>query len=192
MKDLEGYIQAASKNGQPPRPGIILGIRMSLVALQRLKITDLSQHRKSLIVIVETDRCLPDAVQLVTGCRLGNRTSKLRDLGKMAATFVDLLTGCAIRLAARESANEKAVKLFPTLGRMEALSLAYRTLGDEEMYTQERVRVNFAPEDLPGYHIPRLRCAKCGEGVIFHREVRTANGILCRACAGERYYESLE
>ena len=85
MKGLEDYIQAASKDGKPPRPGIILGIRMSLLGLKRLEIGDPDEHKRRLIVIVETDRCLPDAVLLVTGCRLSNRTLKLRDMGKMAA-----------------------------------------------------------------------------------------------------------
>src|SRR5512146_49325 len=103
MKGLEDYIQAASKGGKPPRPGIILGIRMCLLGLKRLGFGEPSEHKRRLVVIAETDRCLPDAVQLVTGCRLANRALKLRDMGKMAATFVNLEKGQAIRIAARES-----------------------------------------------------------------------------------------
>jgi len=190
MKDLQHYIDAAAKDG-PPRAGIILAVRMSLLALKRLEIDDLTAQKRRLVVVVETDRCLPDAVQLVTGCRLGNRTLKLKDRGKMAAAFIDLLNDRAIRLAARESANQKATGLFPGLEKMEALSLAYRTLADVELYHQEWVRVRLAPEDLPGYRTPRVICAECGEGIAFHREVQTGGRILCRTCAGERYYEHL-
>jgi formylmethanofuran dehydrogenase subunit E len=31
-------------------------------------------------------------------------------------------------------------------------------------------------------------CAECGEGVQFKREVERDGRVLCRACAGERYY----
>ena len=36
----------------------------------------------------------------------------------------------------------------------------------------------------------RSLCEACGEGINFRREVRTKRRVLCRACAGERYYES--
>ena len=47
------------------------------------------------------------------------------------------------------------------------------------------------PEDLPGYKAPRVVCAECGEGVNFKREVVRDGRTLCRACAGERYYDPL-
>ena len=190
MEDLQYYVDAAAKDG-PPKPGIILAIRMCLLALRKLEITDLAVQKRRLMVIVETDRRLPDAVQLVTGCRLGNRALKLRDWGKMAAAFIDLRNDRAIRLAARESANQKGTRLFPHLKKMEALSLAYRTLTDEDLYHEEWIKVPIAPEDLPGYRAPRIIFAECGEGVAFHREVRRDGRILCLTCAGARYYDPL-
>lgn len=191
MKGLEDYIQAATKDGKPPRPGIILGIRMSLLGLKRLEIGDPDEHKRRLIVIVETDRCLPDAVLLVTGCRLSNRTLKLRDMGKMAATFFDLEKDRAIRIAARESANEKSAIECPAIERLEALGKSYRIFADEVLYRVEWVRISLLPEDLPGYRIPRVICEACGEGIGFHREIWAGGRILCRACAGEGYYERL-
>jgi len=34
-------------------------------------------------------------------------------------------------------------------------------------------------------------CAECGEGINFKREVVKGGRTLCRACAGERYYEMM-
>ncbi len=191
MKGFEDYLQAASKNGRPPRPGIVLGVRMCLVALKRLEIADPNKHKRSLVVVAETDRCLPDAIQLVTGCRLANRTLKLRDMGKMAATFVDLTTNRAIRVAARESANERSATEYPELDRLEALARAYRTFPDEELFRVDWVKVQLQPEDVPGIHFQRVICEQCGEGIGFHREMRMGGHILCRACAGDSYYELL-
>src|SRR6195952_1030089 len=74
--------------------GQILGVRMAMLALRRLGIEDprskTSPDRKRLVTIVEIDRCATDAIGVVTGCRVGKRALKLRDWGKMAATFVDL------------------------------------------------------------------------------------------------------
>src|SRR6201746_55850 len=80
--------------------GQILGVRMAMLALDRLGIADprsrtdaegnLNPNRKRLVTFVEIDRCATDAIGVVTGCRLGKRALKFRDWGKMAATFIDL------------------------------------------------------------------------------------------------------
>jgi formylmethanofuran dehydrogenase subunit E len=68
---------------------------------------------------------------------------------------------------------------------------AYRELSDQELFAAQWVRVAIGPEDLPGYKAPRIQCAECGEGINFKREVVREGRVLCRACAGERYYEPL-
>jgi formylmethanofuran dehydrogenase subunit E len=188
MKELAQYLREADKEGRP-RSGIILGIRMVLRAMQEVAIDDPAEVHRQLIAFVETDRCLPDAVELVTGCRLGNRTLKFRDLGKMAVTFLDLRTNRTLRLAARETANQRALDLFKGLEKEEALSRAYRDWPDEELSSWQWVTVELPAEERPGYRAPRVVCAECGEGISFNREVKRAGRTLCRACAGERYYE---
>ena len=44
------------------------------------------------MVFVEIDRCTTDAIMALTGCRPGKRSMKIRDYGKMAATFINLET----------------------------------------------------------------------------------------------------
>lgn len=188
MKSLEQYVAQAAKDGRT-RSGIILGIRMALLGLKELGVEEPRQDHRSLLAFVEIDRCLPDAVQLVTGCRLGNRTLKFKDLGKMAATFVDLRTKHAIRIAAKESANQQALEMFTGLDKEEALQRAYRMLPDEDLLTRQWVRLNLPSEELPGYRAPRVICAECGEGINFNRAVVRDHRTLCRACAGERYFE---
>src|SRR5665811_560435 len=83
--------------------------------------------RKRLITYVEIDRCATDAITVVTGCRLGKRALKFRDFGKMAATFCDLQENRAVRIAARESAKERARALYPGIGdRNQRQMHAYR------------------------------------------------------------------
>src|ERR1700712_1022436 len=99
--------------------GQILGVRMAMLALRRLGIEDprskTSPDRKRLVTIVEIDRCATDAIGVVTGCRVGKRALKLRDWGKMAATFVDLQQNKAIRIAALESSKDRARELYPEI-----------------------------------------------------------------------------
>jgi formylmethanofuran dehydrogenase subunit E len=170
--------------------GQILGLRMALHGMKLLGLDDpTGKDRKRLVCVVEIDRCMTDAIGVVTGCRLGKRALKFRDFGKAAATFCDLRENRAVRIAARESAKERARVLYPEIGDKNQQQMrAYREMPDEELFAIEWVQVSFGAEDLPGYKAPRVVCAQCGEGVNFRREVVRDGRSLCRACAGERYY----
>jgi formylmethanofuran dehydrogenase subunit E len=171
--------------------GQILGLRMALYGVRLLGLEDpAGADRKRLVTYVEIDRCATDAIPIVTGCRLGKRALKFRDFGKMAATFCDLRDGRAVRVAARESAKERARELHPEIaGRNQQQMRAYREMADGELFKAQWVRVPIPPEDLPGFKAPRAVCEICGESIHFRREVAREGRTLCRACAGERYYD---
>jgi formylmethanofuran dehydrogenase subunit E len=138
---------------------------------------------------VEIDRCVTDAVALVANCRLGKRTLKFYDWGKVAATFVDLQTSRGIRIVAKESSKQKARAMFPDFDRELGQQKAYRVMLEEDLFEKQWVRVEVKAEDLPGFKGPRVECVKCGEGINFKREVLVDGKTLCRACAGGSYYE---
>ena len=173
--------------------GQILGVRMALLGLERLGIEDpQGPDRKRLITYVEIDRCATDAIGMVTGCRLGKRALKFRDWGKMAATFVDLATGKAIRIVAREDARELAARVYPHLETKKQQQMqAYRERPAEELFLEKCVRVAIDPADLPGTKSERVMCAECGEGVNFGRYVEIDGRKLCLSCAhpGLRYWQ---
>jgi formylmethanofuran dehydrogenase subunit E len=173
--------------------GQVLGLRMALCGVKLLGLEDpAGKDHKRLVTFVEIDRCVTDAIPVVTGCRLGKRALKLRDFGKVAATFCDLRDNRAVRVVARESARERAREMYPEIeSRNQQQMRAYRELPDPELFDIQWVRVAISPEDLPGYKAPRVVCAQCGEAVSFKREVARAGRALCRACAGERYYDPL-
>jgi formylmethanofuran dehydrogenase subunit E len=174
--------------------GQILGVRMAMLGCSRLGIEEpRGRDRKRLVTFVEIDRCATDAIGIVTGCRLGKRSLKFRDWGKMAATFVDLESGRAIRIAARESSKEQARALHPEIdNKNQQQMLAYRQLSDADLFTEEWVRVAVPPRELPGYKGERLACAVCGEGINYDRFVEREGPRLCLACADpeSRYYQS--
>jgi formylmethanofuran dehydrogenase subunit E len=173
--------------------GQILGLRLALYGLQLLQIDDpMGADRKRLVTFVEIDRCATDAITMVTGCRMGKRALKFRDFGKLAATFCDLLEDRAVRVAAKESARELAAKLYPQIGsRNQQQIRAYQQMPDEDLFDFEWVRVRLDAEELPGYRGSRVVCKGCGEAINFKREIIRDGQTLCRACAGERYYEFL-
>jgi formylmethanofuran dehydrogenase subunit E len=195
MRSLSDYLRDAEQAHGHICAGQVLGVRMAMLGLQKLGIDDPQnnkEHRKRLVTFVEIDRCATDAVAVVTGCRLGKRALKFRDFGKMAATFVDVQTGRAIRIAAKESSKALARQMHPELeSKNQQQMLAYREMADNDLFTTQWVKVELPPEEFPGYKGERIVCDLCGEGINFRREVRRDGKILCRSCAGERYYEAI-
>jgi len=190
MKSLQEYLLLAAQDHGHLCPGQVLGVRMAMLGLRKLGIDEPVQQRKRLLTFVEIDRCATDAVSLVTGCRLGKRSLKLLDYGKLAATFVDLETDRAVRVAARDDARAKARGMFPELAdpRQQQLE-AYKVMDDADLFAVHWVKVKLKPEDLPGRPRSRLTCEQCGEGVNDGRERRVEGRVLCRSCAGESYFE---
>jgi formylmethanofuran dehydrogenase subunit E len=190
MKSLDEYLELAERAHGHMCAGQVLGVRLAMLGVRELGL-DPVKDRKRMVTYVEIDRCMTDAVALVANCRLGKRALKFLDWGKVAATFVDLQTQRAIRVVAKETAKQKAREMFPALDKEQGQQKAYRVMPDEEMFAKQWVSVEVKPEDLPGFKGPRVACAMCGEGINFKREVVKEGRTLCRACAGERYYEPL-
>lgn len=191
MKTLEQYLEDAAEAHGHLCAGQVLGVRLAMLGLRELGIEDPERERKRLVTYVEIDRCVTDAVALVAGCRLGKRALKFFDWGKVAATFVDLQTGHAVRIVAREESKKRAREMFPDLDKEAGQQKAYRILPEDVLFQKQIVRVEIHQEDLPGYKGPRVVCEKCGEGINFKREVAINGQTLCRACAGECYYRPL-
>ena len=121
MKTFDEYLRDAEQAHGHLCAGQILGVRMAMLGLDKLGIEDAhGKDRKRLFTFVEIDRCATDAIAVVTGCRLGKRALKFRDWGKMAATFIDVSTGKAIRIAAKESSKECAREMYPEVCRQES------------------------------------------------------------------------
>lgn len=191
MKTLDEYLQLAAVAHGHLCAGQVLGVRLAMLGLRELGITDPIAERKRIVTYVEIDRCMTDAIGLVANCRLGKRALKFRDWGKVAATFVDLQTGRAIRIAAKESSKEIARNMFPDMTKDAGQQKAYAELSEDVLFDKRWVKVEVKAHDLPGYKGPRVVCAECGEGINFGREVLQDGRTLCRACAGETYYSQL-
>src|ERR1700726_3910589 len=173
MLSLDEYLREAEQAHGHLCAGQVLGVRLAMFGLIKLGIDDPhGNDRKRVVTFVEIDRCATDAVAVVTGCRLGKRALKFRDWGKVAATFVDVSTGKAIRIAARESSKNLARQMHPEIAdKNQQQMLAYREISDDDLFTMQWVKVELPPEEFPGYKSERVVCGVCGEGINFRREV---------------------
>jgi formylmethanofuran dehydrogenase subunit E len=167
--------------------GIVLGTRMTMIGLRELGMNPMEKNR-SLIVYVEIDRCVADAIQAITGCSLGHRTLKYKPYGKFAATYLDLKSGSAVRVSVLEKKrSEKTEK--------EAMKDAAKILLDTpepDLFRIRRVNLRIPDGDMPGMPKHRVRCSKCNEMIVDAKEVTCGEFVLCGNCAGVPYYTCRE
>jgi len=168
-------------------PGTMLALRMVLRGCKDVGIDWRNRNAdKALIVWVEIDRWLADALELVAGVRLSKRTLKFLDYGKLAATFYNLQTGAAVRIVAREATRELADVRHPEIeSKHERQMRTYYEATDEELFKITPAEVQLHLNDRPGRPSSRVICDDCGEEVNDGREIHllAATKVLCRPCA---------
>ena len=175
--------------------GQLLGTRMALLGCRLLDIDDpRDADRKKLIVWVEIDRCMTDAISAVTGVRLGKRSLKYVDYGKVAATFLNTETKRAVRIVALESSRALADERYSDIADKRTRQFrTYSEATDDELFKTELVSIELSDFDVPGSPRSRVICVVCEEGVNDGREVIDENGdALCRGCYAETYYSRLD
>jgi len=167
---------------------------MALLGCELIGINDpRHSERKKIIVWVEIDRCLTDAVSVVTGVRLGKRSLKYLDYGKVAATFYHTESKLAVRIRALDESRVLADKFYPELEvRKDRQMRFYREAKVEMLFKVEQVTIALNDSDKPGHKRVRVICEECREGINNGKEIEVENGVkLCRACVFGPYYKEL-
>ncbi len=192
MASLPELLEATAAQHRHLCPRQVLGVRMGLLGGRWLDL-EVPRDDKRLIAFVETDGCFADGVTAATGCRVGKRTLRVIDFGKVAVTFADVRTERAVRIVSHPLSRERARDYAPDApSRWHAQLLAYQLMPDEELLIAQGVVLTFSLEKFVSKAGYRVTCAECGEEIINEREVLKDGLTLCRACAGERYYRVTE
>ncbi len=169
-------------------PRQVLGVRMGLYAGELLGL-QLPRADKRLLVIVETDGCAVDGISAATGCHVGNRTLRVVDFGKVAATFIDVRTETCIRIAPSVQARSLALAYSPdSANRWDAMLSAYQSMPVMDLLVFQHVQLDTPLAQILSAPGKKVKCAVCGEEIMNEREVLKDGMILCRSCAGEGYY----
>ncbi|MEM2079966.1 MAG: FmdE family protein [Nitrososphaerota archaeon] len=186
-------------------PFLVLGLRMSEIAMKRLGVARagvVESIREDLVAIVEANNCLADGVQVATGCTLGNNSLVYLDLGKNSVTLIKRGGRVGIRVYVDADKirskyfTEEALALFRKVvverkgsrEEVERLHKMWEELGyrmaeiPEEEFVIQEVEVVEEIERAPIFK--SLRCSKCGELVMETRTVEVNGAILCYRCGG--------
>lgn len=192
MDDINPYLNKGREFHGDVCAGIVMGTRIALAGLRELGMNP-DERNRDLVVYVEIDRCMADAVQAVTGITMGHRTLKFKDYGKFAATFLDLSNGKAVRVSAVDNpqppqSDQKSDVERPDMNQMVEKLI---NVPEEELILIEEVEVDIGEHDIPGFPKFRAYCEECGDRVLDRREVIVDGRTLCKACAEGSYYQKI-
>jgi formylmethanofuran dehydrogenase subunit E len=185
---IERFIEASALQHRHVCPRQVLGVRIGMAGAAGLGL-EAPRVDKRLLVIVESDGCFVDGVSATTGCTVGHRTLRVEDYGKVAATFVDVSSERALRVAPRGDVRQRAWEYAPGEGRRyDAQLQGYRRMPDELLLLIQEVTLSTPVKTLISRPGVRVNCAACGEEITNEREIVVNGNCLCKACAGEAYY----
>ena len=174
-------------------PGLALGLRMSELALKRLKA---NKGEKYLVAVSETARCLADAMQAATGCTMGHGNAFIEDYGKLALTIGDARTKNGVRVALKDNANNHSSLMNKWMMRLGKLSHE-----EEDILNNQLLNMDERFFFIHYVELKRIQsfersniviCSKCGE-LIPHSLTEIRSGMIyCRACGSGSYYKPSE
>jgi formylmethanofuran dehydrogenase subunit E len=188
MNDLQTILDLSSSWHKHLCPRQVLGARIGLAGAAALGLV-IPRQDKRLLAIVETDGCFTSGLEAATGCSVRHRTLRVADYGKIAATFVDVKTGTAVRVAPQLDIREKALAYAPEEKKHYFAQLVgYQHMPDQALLTVQPVYLTTPIEEIVSRAGVRANCAICGEEIMNEREVWRGNKPLCRACSQPAYY----
>lgn len=167
-------------------PGVVLGGIMVEAARGRLAEGILFD------AVTETRACLPDAVQLLTPCTIGNGWLKVMDLGRFALSLYDKYTGEGIRVYL----DPARVGDFPEIESWYLKLKPKREQDKDLLLAQIREAgtsiLSWQPVALRPQFIGRKSRGNMTICPVCREAFPAQDGGICRACQGEAPYQDLD
>ena len=179
----EEYVQLVISFHGAAAPGLLIGGFIVDMALKNLP------EGEFFDAICETPVCLPDSVQLLTPCTVGNGWLTIFNFGKFAVTLYDKKSGNGVRvyldmekLKNWSEVNSWFLKLKTKKEQDHDLLMSQIKEAGHSMLSMQRVRV--VPDEIARKKMgPSVICPLCGESYpVMH-------GNKCKGCNGESPYK---
>lgn len=166
-----------------PAPGLLIGGYMVEAAKACLPKETLFE------VLVETKKCLPDAVQMLTVCTIGNQRMRILNLGKYALSIYDKYTGSGFRAIVDADKLER----WPEIAGW-FFKLRSKTEQDSEQLMREIGQagdsiVSVYDVEVRKEYLGKSAMKRIGRCPICQEAYPEADGAICRGCQGEAPYD---
>ena len=183
---FEEFKQKAKEFHGYPAPGLLIGGYMVEAAKARLPEDTLFE------AMVESGKCLPDAVQLLTLCSAGNNWMKVKLLGRYAVSLYDKFTGQGFRVAI----DQEKLEAWPEIKGW---------FMKEKPKAEQDTDALFAEIEAAGDTICSIRPVTIDKRYLGHGHMTSidvcpvcheaypgSDGSICRGCQGEAPYVTME
>lgn len=163
-------------------PGLLIGGYM--VDAIREKISE----KVEADAIVETAHCLPDAVQILTPCTIGNGWLKIVNLGKFAITMFDRHTFKGVRVYMDLKKLESHKNIYNWyMGLVSKKDLPKEILIGSILEAKKDILSS--KEVVLREHGKRVKKSTVAVCENCHEAYFASQGDVCLACQGKDYYE---
>ncbi|TYT73569.1 FmdE family protein [Desulfobotulus mexicanus] len=180
---IEAYLEKIRAFHGHLAPGMVCGGFMVELAFQSLPEGGLYD------AIAETRACLPDAIQVLTPCTIGNGWLRIEDTGRFAILLYDKHTGKGVRVAL----DPERLKKWPEV-HIWAMKLKPKKEQDKKRLFTEIIEAGFGLYKVERIVVDRKRfpkkgriftCPDCGESF------RGSEPGSCEACMGRVVFSPL-
>ncbi len=180
---FDEYMELVRSFHSHAAPGVLIGGFMVDLAYRHLPREAVAD------ALCETPKCLPDAIQILTPCTVGNGWLKVVNLGRFALSLYNKQNGEGVRVSVNSSAIGKwpeirdwFFKLKPKeeqdkealVARIEEAQASYCDV--RSIRVADRVREK---KHRSGFTV----CPQCGEAYPL------VDGRICRGCQGDLLWE---
>ncbi len=192
-EEIFEWFDKVSDFHQKRAPGLVIGVAMVAASRERL-----GKVKDKVNAVCETNFCLGDVIQVMTGCTLGNRYLETYEgLGRYSLTLYDRADGRGVRASIdigkiSESETPELYKFFrrtraPELktdakARQKSGQLIveeFMSIRDQIIKLEDVQMKKFGKSDI----LPAARCKSCHESFLQSRSEDE-----CSSCSGEHSY----
>ena len=180
---LEEYMRIVKEFHGFVAPGLLIGGFMVDLALKNLPAGEFFD------AISETKTCLPDAVQLLTPCTIGNGWLKIMNFSRYAVSMYDKKDGNGIRVYVDSKKVEEWKEIKSWFFKLKTKKdQNYELLIDQireagaGLCGMRKIKVKPALLNQKLYGSRVANCTSCGEAF------KLKEGGICPACLGEDPY----
>jgi formylmethanofuran dehydrogenase subunit E len=119
-------------------PGLAIGFRAAMTLMKRLDVQKAPDEE--LLVVVETDACGADAIQVMTGCTFGKGNFIFKNYGKHAFSLMNRKKRKGIRVSLLPDAFESGPEYFSLSKKVQSDEASAKEIERFRKLQQDRVK----------------------------------------------------
>lgn len=175
LKMVEGFHGSVA-------PGLVIGGFMVDLAMSRLPEGIFAD------AVCETTACLPDAVQLLTPCTVGNGWLKVLNLGRFALSLYEKYQGRGVRVFVDGEKLKRWPEIESWLFKLKPKAQQDKELLMSQIQEAGHSICGWQPVEVQARLLGKKSRGRIGTCVLCREPYPVQDGAICRACQGDSPY----